>query len=96
MKIYMISFDKNYKHYASLYASFLKYEDTAVDYYSDGEVSNRNLTHPNAVAIKEQIGPTISGWKNPFRESYIWIKGELLDLLGAMDAMDGRDKVMDS
>lgn len=44
--------------------------------------------------MRESINPTIKEWKNPYREAYIWIKGELLDLLGARDAMDGRDQVV--
>lgn len=42
-----------------MYASFLKYEDTSVDYYADGELRERSLTNPNAVEAKESIGPTI-------------------------------------
>jgi hypothetical protein len=33
-------------------------------------------------------------WNNPFNEAYIWIKGEYLDLLGARDAMNGREQLI--
>jgi hypothetical protein len=94
MKVYMNSVEKSYGNYEKLFANFLKYEDTCLDFYADGEISARSISHPGATETKESIGPTIKQWKNPYREAYIWIKGELLDLLGARDAMDGRDAVV--
>ena len=94
MKVYMNSVEKSYGNYEKLFANFLKYEDTCLDFFADGEISARSISHPGATEIKESIGPTIKQWKNPYREAYIWIKGELLDLLGARDAMDGRDAVV--
>jgi hypothetical protein len=95
MKVYMNSVEKSFSQYERLYANLLKYEDTCLDFYADGEISQRALTHPGATETKESIAPTIKQWKNPYREAYIWIKGELLDLLGARDAMDGREKVVE-
>jgi len=94
MKVYMNAVEKSYGNYEKLFANFLKYEDTCLDFYADGEISARSISHPGATETKESIGPTIKQWKNPYREAYIWIKGELLDLLGARDAMDGRDAVV--
>jgi hypothetical protein len=94
MKVYMNSVEKSYGNYEKLFANLLKYEDTCLDFYADGEISARSISHPGATETKESIGPTIKQWKNPYREAYIWIKGELLDLLGARDAMDGRDAVV--
>lgn len=94
MKFYMDATDKSFGNYEKFYANFLKYEDVAVDFYADGELSQRSITHPGAAEVRESINPTIKEWKNPYREAYIWIKGELLDLLGARDAMDGRDTVV--
>ena len=96
MKVYMNSVEKSYTNYERLFANLLKYEDTCLDFYADGDLSSRALSHPGATETKESIAPTIKQWKNPYREAYIWIKGELLDLLGARDAMDGRDKVVES
>lgn len=94
MKVYTESNEKSFGNYQKFYANFLKYEDVSVDFYADGELSQRTITHPGASEIRESINPTIKEWKNPYREAYIWIKGELLDLLGARDAMDGRDQVV--
>lgn len=33
-------------------------------------------------------------WKNSFREAYLWIKGELLDLKGMADALSGKELVL--
>ena len=37
---------------------------------------------------------TYEGWKNPYREAYIWLKGELIDIRGISDALAGRDVVI--
>ena len=37
---------------------------------------------------------TYEGWKNPYREAYIWLKGELIDIRGINDALAGREAVM--
>lgn len=39
MKVYMESADKSFANYEKFYANFLKYEDVAVDFYADGELS---------------------------------------------------------
>lgn len=36
----------------------------------------------------------LANWKNPFRESYIWIKSELLDIKGMYDALMGRENLI--
>jgi len=33
-------------------------------------------------------------YKNPFLEAAVWIKGEMLDIAGMLNAMKGRDLVM--
>lgn len=37
---------------------------------------------------------TFKGLKNPYREAYIWLKGELLDVKGIADALAGREHVV--
>jgi len=32
--------------------------------------------------------------KNPYKDAYIWIKGEQLDMKGMLDALQGRESVM--
>lgn len=44
--------------------------------------------------MKERIETTYKGWKNPFRDAYIWLKGELLDIKGMADALAGREHVV--
>lgn len=33
-------------------------------------------------------------WKNPFKEAYYWLKGELLDLKGLNESLLGREQVI--
>lgn len=93
MKVFMDQVNASYAHFDKFYDSFVQYEDIALDYYADGQLTERSITHPGAVEIKESIKTTIKQWKNPYNEGYIWIKGELLDLEGAKDALEGRDLV---
>lgn len=93
MKVFMDMVHQSYAHYDKFYDSFVQYEDIALDYYADGQLTERSFTHPGAVETKESIKTTIKQWKNPYLEGYIWIKGELLDLEGAKDALEGRDIV---
>ena len=81
-------------NFTRLYYLMMKFEDQSVDYYADGDVSGRALTHPGAGEMKSKIVDTINQWKNPFTTIYIWVKGEVLDLKGMIDAMQGRENVM--
>jgi hypothetical protein len=38
--------DKMQDNYLRMYLAFMKYEDIAVDYFSDCDVSTRLMTHP--------------------------------------------------
>lgn len=93
-KEYAQAQDDSYAHYQRVYAAFIKFEETAVDYYADGDRALRIMTHPSAAELSTNIDETIKSWRNPFREAWIWIKGELLDVRGMMDAMSGRDAVI--
>jgi len=93
-KEYAAAQDDSYGHYQRVYAAFIKFEETAVDYYADGDRALRIMTHPAAAELSTNIDETIKSWKNPFREAWLWIKGELLDVRGMMDAMNGRDAVI--
>ncbi len=37
---------------------------------------------------------TYKCWTNPYKEAYLWIKGELLDLKGIYEALLGREAVV--
>ena len=64
-----------------------------MEYYSDSDLTKRILTHPSAGEMQEKIDSTTSGWKNSYRDLYIWLKGELLDIKGMADALNGRELV---
>ena len=80
--------------YSSIMTSLFRYEDNNVDYYSDSDITKRVLSHPDANDVKEQVDQTHRGLKNPFREVYMVLKGELLDLKGMADALAGRETVV--
>lgn len=75
--------------------SLFKYEDNNVEYYSESDVSKRILTNPDShTELKERVDNTFRGLRNPYREAYIILKGELLDLQGMADAISGREQVV--
>ena len=71
--------DRNYR---TLMSNLMKYEDQNVEYYSDSDLTKRISTHPSSGDMKEKMDNTSSGWRNPYKDIYIWLKGELLDLTG--------------
>lgn len=83
--------DKNYK---DIMSNLMKYEDQNVEYYSDSDLTKRIMTHPSAGDMKERVDNTAKGWKNPYKDMYIWLKGELLDVKGISDAIAGRETVV--
>lgn len=44
--------------------------------------------------MKQKLKDTISCYKSPFAEAALWIKGEMLDIQGMIDAIKGREIVM--
>lgn len=82
------------KHYADLYSLLMQYEDSAVEYFSENRMEERCLTHPKAGDLKEHVQTTVQAYKNPFLEAALWIKGEMLDIQGMINAMKGRELVM--
>lgn len=82
------------KHYEDLYALMMAYEDSAVEYFSENQMGERCLTHPKAGDLKERVQTTVNAFKNPFFEAALWIKGEMLDIQGMINAMKGRETVM--
>jgi hypothetical protein len=72
----------------------MKYEDQNVDYYADSDANKRILTNPNLSDMKERMDETYIGWKNPYKDAYLWLKGELLDLRGINEALLGREQVV--
>ena len=72
----------------------MKYEDIGLAYESDQDYKKRTLTHPDSEDLKERIEKSSKKWKNPYREAYIWLKGEFLDVSGMYDGLQGREGVM--
>jgi hypothetical protein len=72
----------------------MKYEDIGIAYYSDQDYNKRILTHPNCEDLKNKVQKNLVKTKNPYRDSYIWIKGEFLDVQGMYDSIQGREGVM--
>ena len=89
-------YSKSYDHYASVYTQFMQFEDVAVDYFSDtvGAGGKRVLTSDEVGDMREKIANTTKDYKSPFLEASLWIKGEMLDIAGMLNAMKGREAVM--
>lgn len=81
-------------HYKEIYTLLMTYEDSAVEYFSENRMEERILTHPKAGDLKEKVATTVQAYKNPFQEAALWIRGEMLDIQGMINAMRGREKVM--
>jgi hypothetical protein len=89
-----IQYAKSYDHYSSVYKQFMQFEDIAVEYFSDNKSDRRILTNVVAGDMNEKLTNTISCYKSPFAEASLWIKGEMLDIQGMIDAIKGRESVM--
>lgn len=76
------------------YHSMMKYEEIAVDYFSNCDVNKRTLTSPEAGDVKQKIMDTFAGVKNPYKDALVWVMGEQLDMKGMLDALNGRENVM--
>lgn len=81
------------KEYNDLYALLNDFEHKAVEYYSENSMEMRILTHPKAGDIKDTVGEITRKYKNPFLEAALWIRGEMLDIAGMLNALRGRDLV---
>lgn len=86
--------DKQDSAQGELLSSLMKYEDAGVTYYSDKDDEKRLLTHETCGDLKEKIDESVNKWKNPYKEAYLWIKGEFLDVQGMFEALNGREQVM--
>lgn len=80
--------------YKSIVSQLSKYEDNNIEYYTDSDLTKRVLTHPQIGDLKEKMDATYEGWKNPYKDAYIWLKGELIDIKGIIDAINGREQVV--
>lgn len=86
--------DKEIKAQKGLLTDLMKYEDIAVAYYSEQDYNLRTLTHPNQESLKSRIEDSTLKMKNSYMDTFIWLKGEFLDVQGMYDALQGREAVM--
>lgn len=85
-----------HRNYHAMYKYYMKYEEIAVDYFADSEADKRILTHPYTGDMEQKINDAYGpNYKNPYREAYTWIKGELLDTRGMLDAFNSYKKLLD-
>ena len=89
-------YSKSFAHYASVYTQFMDLEEVAVDYFSDtvGTGCKRILTSADCGDMRERISSTTKEYKSPFLEASLWIKGEMLDIQGMIDAIKGRENTV--
>jgi len=84
---------KSFEHYGTVYKQFMNYEDTAVEFFSDNNPDKRVITR-NPEEFTQKINDTLACYKSPFAEASLWIKGEMLDIQGMIDALKGREVVI--
>jgi len=87
-------YSKSFEHYGSVYKQFMSYEETAVEFFSDNKADKRILTHADIGDFPTKLKDTLACYKSPFAEAALWIKGEMLDIQGMIDAIKGRESVM--
>lgn len=87
---YSVHYDQSHQHYKKIYMNMMSFEDLAIDSFSDGDRTKRVLSHPAAQDLPMKITENIEKWRNPFREAWMSVRGELLDLKAMMAAMSGR------
>jgi len=85
---------QNSDDYKQLYTILMQYEASALEYFSENDMNSRVLTHPKAGDLNENLTTMVGSFRNPFLEAAVWIKGEMLDIAGMLNAMKGRDLVM--
>lgn len=72
--------DEHDKGQTKLMKALMKYEDVGIAFYAFDDPSLRVLTHPNNVELTKELEKSEKAQRNPYRDAYIWIKGEYLDL----------------
>lgn len=87
---YSVNFDASHAHYKKIYINLMAFEDMCIDFYSDGDRTKRILSHPIAQELPTKITENIEKWRNPFKEAWLGLRRELLDIKSMMNAMNGR------
>ena len=84
------NFEASHQHYKKIYLNMMAFEDLAIDAYADGDRTKRVLSHPVAQELPQTITENVAQWRNPFRDAYNALRGEVLDVKAMMVAMSGR------
>ena len=85
-----MDYDLSHQHYKKIYLNMMAFEDLAIDAYSDGDRTKRILSHPVAQDLPVKIAENIEKWRNPFKDAYMQLRNELLNIKSMMNAMQGR------
>jgi hypothetical protein len=81
--------------YQAIMQGLIKYEDNNIEYVSNSDAGKRILTNPTTGSeFTERFTSQWKGQKNPFKDAFYWLKGELLDLKGLKTALEGREAVV--
>lgn len=72
----------------------MQYEESAVEFFADNNQGKKILTNEAAGDFSTKLNDTVACYKSPFAEGALWIKGEMLDIQGMIDAVKGREAVM--
>lgn len=72
-----------------------RYEDNRVEFYANDDHNQRILTNPKILEDqKVNSDNTFKSLRNPYREAYLILKGELLHLNGIVDALSGMELIV--
>ena len=72
--------DDHDKGQTKLMKALMKYEDVGIAFYAFDDPNMRLLTHPSNEELTKDLEKAETEQKNPYRDAYIFIKGEYLDL----------------
>ena len=71
-----------------------RFEETAFAYFSENDTAQNTLTHPSNEQFKLGLKDRLGAFQNPFREAGLWIRGEMLDIQGMINALKSRDNIV--
>ena len=81
--------------YITLVQQFAKYEDNNIEYFAESDVTKKVYSNPTSGNdIVDKITQQWKYQRNPYKDAYYWLKGELLDLKGLRQALEGRENVV--
>lgn len=76
-------------------SGFVTYEDNNIEYYGEADPGKKVLANPSTGSdFLERYQNQWKSLRNPFKDAYYWLKGELLDLKGLNEALAGRETVV--